>query len=334
MADIENLLPPITDESPCGPDLDLAGDQAFMDLEIAAKGKEAKFVGDKELSKAEPPKWAKVRDDARALLAVSKDLRIAKHYVAALAHTEGLPGFAKGVGLLREWLQRYWTSLHPMLEGADDDWRARTVMEINAELGALAGLREASLAARFCVGDIEVADGSMPPKPDTLAASAEMLRDAIRASDAAATQALVSACDDSLKDLAAIQSVFRDNQNAICPEFPVIEKLLGRLGKLLAEATGDGGEVASGDAGEIAQDSSSQGVGAGPGTGPLRNRADARRLLETVCDFLERTEPSHPAPLLIRRGARLLDMSFVDIIRDLAPEAAGQIESLGGLHRE
>jgi type VI secretion system protein ImpA len=68
--------------------------------------------------------------------------------------------------------------------------------------------------------------------------------------------------------------------------------------------------------------------------GRLRNRADARRALESVCEFLERTEPAHPAPLLIRRAARLLDLSFLDIIRDIAPEAAGQIENLGGLRRE
>jgi hypothetical protein len=29
-----------------------------------------------------------------------------------------------------------------------------------------------------------------------------------------------------------------------------------------------------------------------------------------------------------------LDLSFVDIIRDLAPEAAGTIENLGGIRRE
>jgi type VI secretion system protein ImpA len=53
-----------------------------------------------------------------------------------------------------------------------------------------------------------------------------------------------------------------------------------------------------------------------------------------VCEFLERTEPAHPAPLLIRRAARLLDLSFLDIIRDIAPGAASQIEDLGGLRRE
>jgi type VI secretion system protein ImpA len=57
-------------------------------------------------------------------------------------------------------------------------------------------------------------------------------------------------------------------------------------------------------------------------------------MLESVSDFLERTEPSHPAPLLIRRAARLLDLNFIDIIRDIAPEAAGQIEHLGGIRRE
>jgi len=89
------------------------------------------------------------------------------------------------------------------------------------------------------------------------------------------------------------------------------------------ESAADGGTAADGDeqAGEGAP-------------GKLKTRADARRVLESVCDFLERTEPAHPAPILIRRAARLLDLSFVDIIRDLAPEAAGTIENLGGIRRE
>ena len=49
-----------------------------------------------------------------------------------------------------------------------------------------------------------------------------------------------------------------------------------------------------------------------------------------MCDFLERTEPSNPAPLLIKRALRLLDRSFIDIIQDLAPESFEQIERLAG----
>jgi type VI secretion system protein ImpA len=335
MTDSKALLNPISGDARCGPDLDSAGDPAYVELGVAAEWKEAKYVGDQEVSPAIAPDWQKVKETSAALLAVSKDLRIAKHYVAAVTHAEGLPGFAGGVRLLRELLERYWDSLHPALEGPDDDWRKNLVMELNAERGALGELRTAPIAesrkiGRFTVRDIEVLDGTAAPAQNATAPTQELLREAMRDSDSAATTLRLESCRQGLADLEAMRAVFRQHQPALGLEFPVVEKLLRRAQQLLSAALGveSGSDGAMDAGGALANDAGDA------ESGRLRSRADARRQLESVCDFLERTEPSHPAPLLIRRAARLLDLSFVDIIRELAPEAAGQIENLGGLRRE
>jgi type VI secretion system protein ImpA len=333
MTDLEALLRPVSDDARCGPDLDAAGDPAYVELGVAAEWKEAKYAADQELSPAAPPDWRKVKETSSALLAVSKDLRIAKHYVAALANAEGLPGFASGVRLLRDLLDRYWDSLHPALEGPEDDWRRNLVTELNAERGALGGLRSASIAesrkvGRFALRDIEVLDGTAAPAQGATAPTQELLREAIRDSDSAATTLRLESCRHALSDLEAIRAVFQSHQPALSLEFPTAQKLLRRAQQLFSDALGGGAEAEGASAdGAPAQDD----AGA---PGKLRSRADARRQLESVCDFLERTEPSHPAPLLIRRAARLLDLSFIDIIRDIAPNAAGEIEHLGGLRRE
>ena len=332
--DLEALLRPVSDEAHCGPDLDAAGDPAYVELGVIAEWREAKYVGDQEVAPAVAPDWKKVRETASALLALSKDLRIAKHYVAALAFTEGLAGFAAGVRLLRDLLDRYWDTLHPALEGDEDDWRRNLVLELNGERGALGGLRSSFFAesrkvGRFTVADIEVLDGASPPAENAVVPTAELLREAIRDSDPATANLRLEACGQALADLQAIENLFRDRQPSLSVEFPRVEKLLRRAHDILAEALG----VASsseGGAGAAAAD----GAGEGAGNGSLKTRADARRMLESVCDFLERTEPAHPAPLLIRRAARLLDLNFLDIIRDIAPGAASQIEDLGGLRRE
>jgi type VI secretion system protein ImpA len=66
------------------------------------------------------------------------------------------------------------------------------------------------------------------------------------------------------------------------------------------------------------------------GVGEIRSREDAHRALERVCEFLARNEPTNPAPLLIRRAQRVMTMSFMEIVRDLIPDAAGQVENLAG----
>ena len=334
MTDLEALLAPVSDDARCGPDLDAAGDPTYVELTVAGEWKEAKYVGDQEVAPAQAPDWRKVKENGAALLAVSKDLRIAKHYVAALAHTDGLAGFASGVRLLRDLLDRYWDALHPVLEGPEDDWRRNLVMELNAERGALAGLRAASIAesrriGRFSVRDIEVLDGTLPPAQGSTAPTAELLREAIRDTELAAANLRLESCREALADLSAIQGIFRQHQPSLYPEFPTAQKLLQRAAALLGDALGFAAD------GEAAPEAAAGETAAGDGApGKLKTRADARRALESVCDFLERTEPAHPAPILIRRAARLLDLSFVDIIRDLAPEAAGTIENLGGLRRE
>ena len=334
MTDLEALLRPVSDDARCGPDLDAAGDPAYVELGVAAEWKEAKYVGEQEVSPVQPPDWRKVKETGAALLAVSKDLRIAKHYVAALAHADGLPGFAAGVRLLRDLLDRYWDALHPMLEGAEDDWRKNLVMEVNAERGALGGLRAAFIAesrkvGRFTVRDIEVLDGTLPPAAGASAPTQELLREAIRDTELATENLRLESCREALADLKAIQNTFRQHQGSLYPEFPVAEKLLARAQALLGEALGFESAADGAPAAGAGEAQASDGA-----PGKLKTRADARRVLESVCDFLERTEPAHPAPILIRRAARLLDLSFVDIIRDLAPEAAGTIENLGGIRRE
>ncbi|HEY1398097.1 MAG TPA: type VI secretion system protein TssA, partial [Roseateles sp.] len=61
---------------------------------------------------------------------------------------------------------------------------------------------------------------------------------------------------------------------------------------------------------------------------------DAVRALQRVCDWIERHEPSNPAPLLIRRAQRLMSKSFLEIMRDLNPEGVHEIEKLAGTTSE
>jgi type VI secretion system protein ImpA len=72
----------------------------------------------------------------------------------------------------------------------------------------------------------------------------------------------------------------------------------------------------------------------GDGIGALRTREDALRALDTVCDFLSRSEPSNPAPLLIRRAQRLIGSDFLAIMRDMVPESLVQIEAIAGIRHD
>ena len=54
---------------------------------------------------------------------------------------------------------------------------------------------------------------------------------------------------------------------------------------------------------------------------PIQSRQDVVAMLEKLCHFMEEHEPAHPAPLFMRRAQRLLSMNFMEIVRDLTPDA-------------
>jgi type VI secretion system protein ImpA len=52
--------------------------------------------------------------------------------------------------------------------------------------------------------------------------------------------------------------------------------------------------------------------------------------LDRVIRYLEQTEPGNPAPLLIARAKKLIGVSFLEIMADLAPNALDTIEAVTG----
>jgi type VI secretion system protein ImpA len=85
--------------------------------------------------------------------------------------------------------------------------------------------------------------------------------------------------------------------------------------------------------GEASSDEAGNAVGgarSGSTRGEISTRQDALHMLDKVISFLERTEPGNPAPLLIQRAKRLVGVSFMDIMNDLAPDALGSIQNITG----
>jgi type VI secretion system protein ImpA len=64
--------------------------------------------------------------------------------------------------------------------------------------------------------------------------------------------------------------------------------------------------------------------------GAITSREDVVRLLDRMCEYYERNEPSSPVPLLLKRCKRLVSANFLDIVRDVAPNAVDQVETLCG----
>jgi type VI secretion system protein ImpA len=86
-----------------------------------------------------------------------------------------------------------------------------------------------------------------------------------------------------------------------------------------------GGEVGvAGEDGSIAS-----GGGAGP-PGSVRSRQDVIRMMDAICGYYKDNEPSSPVPILITRAKKMVNRTFLEIVRDMTPSGINEIEVFVG----
>jgi type VI secretion system protein ImpA len=331
-AEVDQLLAPVSEEASAG--MNLEYDPSFSELERAAAGKEERYSGG-ELIPAEEPDWRSVRESAVGLFARTKDLRVAMQLARAETALSGLDGLQGGIAVIRGLLERYWDEVHPQLEAEDafdPVFRINALAPLNDPLGLLGLVRKTALVearsvGRFTFRDLDAAEERANAVEGAAAPTLDLLKAALRESASDDIVARLGVLQKVRADLRAVETIFKDR--AADAQTPDIQDLDNTLAYGIAFL--ERGIVRDVPAEESADaPARAAGVASGASVGTLRNRDDVKRVLQQVCEFLERSEPSNPAPLLIRRAYRLLDRSFIDIIQDLAPEAFGQIERLAG----
>jgi type VI secretion system protein ImpA len=332
MLDVGTVLAETRELPPCGPNLE--HDLSFFELEEAARGKPEQRTGD-AVKPAEDPNWPKVIDRAQAILNRSKDLRVAVHLTRALTCTEGISGLATGLGLVHGLLERYWEGIHPVLEadrGNDATERLNALAPLVDPEVIVKDLRDTYLVnsreqGQIRARDIEVSLGRLAPSraadPSAIKPIGQLHAQigAAFSSDRSVPSAVREAYDRA----AAIQALLNERigESRALDLAPLVQPL-----RCLLEAC----DTALGVKSEAEKEGQVQsGDGARPAmTGEIRSRDEAVQILELVCSYLERHEPSNPAPLFIRRAQRLIKKNFLEIVRDLMPDSLSQLEKLAG----
>lgn len=344
MEDFLGLEDAVDSQDVCGPDCEYDGE--FLALVQLAKGKPEQQFGDTVIA-AEDPDWRAVEAQAKKLLGRTKDLRVAVLLTTAATALHGLPGYAAGLHLVHQLCVRYWDEVHPRLviDGDDDPY-----LRINA-LGELSGggggfgdasaivrlLRASSLGGRGMA--LSFRDAEQAAVADAGAKFSDSQVISVMADGLANGSPALAALPKALESFEAIRALADDKLGSEAPDFSNALRMLKAVNGLAQRADPSAANAA---APEGAGDPTDMGpVGSGSGApravvtvpGEIRSREDVRRALQRVCEYLERHEPSNPASLFVRRAERMLEMSFMDIIRELSPDSVNQLENLTGSRR-
>ena len=344
MSVAEELLRPISDEAPCG--ADLSYDVRLQELETLARGKP-----ETQFSAAEPPDWKKIRANCLDLFEQSKDLRVALVLTVALLELEGIAGFREGLALMQGLLGRYWTHVHPQLDPADNNdplQRMNIVASLATPIGTfgdpfqiLEKLRRTPLCnsvrmGRRSLGDFLKAEAGATGGGGASGLTTGQIEAAFRDTkpeELVQTYQCATDCLTIVKEMDATIMATAGAANA-----PDLDLLTGELSAIQKRITP---YIPSASAApEAIQGEGVLAVGAqgAPGvfstSGEIRNRRDVTALLEKICDYYARVEPSSPVPLLLKRAARLAEMNFMQIIEDLSPDAITQVRTVTGEKEE
>lgn len=333
---IESLLAPVSPEQPCGENLEYDAD--FQAMEQASLGKAEQQFGS-TIIPAEPADWTRVEKLATGLLARTKDIRVMMALTHAWTRRRGLEGYADGLLLLGQALALYWDQLWPSLaDGGEFDpfYRINALAGLSDKSALTTTLRQATLL-RSNGDELNVRD-------------AQALLDGSKTECAGYPGGRVRLIDEltrggqpGIEAICQIEGRLQTIRTWLLEQLgesgvPEMEQLLKTVGLIAgvsrASRTDEQQQVSEPTA---STDSAPQPVVTAPiaahtdwRTAQVTTRADAQLMLEKVKQYFTQHEPSHPAPLMIDRVQRLIELDFMEIIRDLAPDGVNQLQNIFG----
>jgi type VI secretion system protein ImpA len=336
---IEQLLAPISEAEPSGPNLEY--DPAFSELERGVQGKPEQRLGNVHVP-FEPPDWSAVCKQSLALLERTRDLRVAMHLALGQLHCDGLVGFADGIELAAGLVSNLWPSVHPEVDHEDDDDPTMrvTALAILTAPPTLLALQKCPLAQLRGLGKVSLneiqAAASGTAQGDSVMSSATV--EAIfHEVEFEALEATVSGVQRCLDGVAAIDGAFVTHAGGRGPDLSPLTQLLREVRQALKPRL-DARQVAKqGD--ELEPQGDVPGAAAAGGnpsrvggalSGEIRSREDVLKAIDMISAYYSRAEPASPLPLLLERCRRLAKSSFLEIIKELVPDGVAQVNNIAG----
>lgn len=352
---LETLLAPCASDGNVGQNLEY--DSRFVAMCQCAEGTPEQEFGNTIVAAAEPD-WGKLQQAAIELSISTRDLTLAVLLTESLCRTQGLVGLADGLKVVAGWTIDFWNDVYPQLDeedGNDPVARVGALARLCRTEYLLGGLLNLPLADEPTLGSVTLRD--LRRTAPTAEQSAETLtRQEIEAifmstphDELRRTGDLLNECLKSVEELddflaktigigqfdaSPLLVALRECSNTV-------ENAYGQRGGVVHLAptqTAPVGEHESDDApdstqttGDVAAAQTTR-VTSKPTPVQIETRADAMEVLDCLCAYFQKYEPASPVPLLLQRAKRLIPMSFVDILRELAPDGLNQaMQSVGAV---
>lgn len=354
--ELDELLTPVTDDSPCGESL--RWDPVYDEIKAARR------EDDKDALGADGPvqaNWALVfNKTAEVIGRRSKDLMLAGYLLESAVQLHGFAGLRDGLRLINELLERFWETLYPQIDGDDLEPRAAPVVWFTeADRGARLPNRVRAIAltpggadgegyswafwkSRYVAPKGENEDEAVFARRRAEAEErAKLFESAAAAVPLAHYAALREDIEACLAEVKRLQALLDERFGRSAPGTSALRQALEECGALVMRIFKEKGGQLEGAAGAGVADGAPDGA-ATDGTaaatalaGPIQSRDDAVRRLIEVATYFRQAEPHSPVSYLVDRATTWARMSFEELLGELVKDGGTreQIGELLGLKR-
>lgn len=333
---LQALFTPINADHPVGQNIEY--DEQYQQLLYALQPKVEQQFGS-FISESEQIDWEHVYQLSCELLTKkSKDLRVMCYLTQSLIMRKGLIGLAEGLNLIEYFLQNYWDTVFPTLideDGDEDfDYRINALSIFTTYDGILKNIRSAFLIKNglthtsFSVQEIEILLDNINSEQVSYTGGVErLILDLTLAHEQQQEQIL--AIEQSLQHIHSIKDIYQKYLNTQL-KFDVIEHLLSTIINKCATHVATTSTTIDEPNTEITTLTTTPTQIINWANYTVQSRQDVELLLEKIYLYFEKNEPSHPAPLFIRRIQKLLHLNFYEIMQDIHPDSIDRLELLVG----
>jgi type VI secretion system protein ImpA len=334
MALREDLLAPISSESPSGVDLRYDTKLLVFDKINEARRQDDDLKQDVWVSERKVANWPLVLSLAEETLATtSKDLQLAAYLAEALLQTDRFGGLRQGLDFAYRLLTEFWDTVHPVIEDGDLELRARPLIWIGLKLDfpvrATPIVSEGYSYFRYeesrIVGyeDQTKTDKDRKTRKDMIERDGKLAPEIFDKAFAETPKAFYlkdeKDLDACLATIAKLESFCDDRFEGDAPSFNKlrtavndVRRVVHQLLEKKREKEPDPVEVApveetpAAEEASTVEDSSSRPAqpAAASLSAPLLNQNQAIDAVVAAAAFLRKAEPLSPAPYLMLRGLR------------------------------
>jgi len=329
--DLSKISEPISDEQPCGPDLDMEFDMDFMNLMAEIDG-----VLPTSFFRFDPGSlgFEGYYDRLGDQLERTHDLRLLVP-LAKLRILQGdLAGCAEAIAAMRDLLTGFWGEVHPQAMDGDYMLRTSQLMTLDDNPNMVLPLQHTTIVRSRRSGPItlrkwQVAQGEVNAREGEDTLDAASITAALAEAEKSEIEKAVASLETIRDALAAIQTTViaeAGYENAVSLER--LPKSVDAMLELIRDATGVGEAADSEDAEAEGEADGAAGGGVALRTvvlppGAVASRKEVKEALETAHQYFLINEPSNPAQLLLREAIGLVDKGFYAAIYDMIPSQAG-----------